>query len=82
MKKLLLIGIVILGLQFNSIFAEESKDMFSELENTVGFIKTQKGEKYLVIETKSGAKLVKTEKDPEQVIQRKIGISKEDLNFQ
>ncbi len=77
MKKLFLV-LIMLGL----VGVSNSEEIFSELEHTVGFIKTSKGEKYIVVETKSGAKLVKTEKDPEEVIQKKIGISKDDLNFQ
>ena len=82
MKKLWVLVLVLSTLSFQIGFSVAEENMFSDLENTVGFIKTEKGEKYLVIETKSGAKLVKTEKDPEEVIQKKIGIDKDDLNFQ
>ncbi len=80
MKKILVLGIFVLMVQVHYSLAEEK--MFPDLEHTVGFIKTDKGDKYIVIETESGAKLVRTEKDPQEVIQKKLGIDKEDLNLQ
>ncbi|WP_457641520.1 hypothetical protein [Persephonella sp.] len=66
------------------VFAGSSlaqNEIFSEMENTVGYIEDEKGNKYLVIETPEGAKLIKTEKDPEKIIRDSLGISKDDLNI-
>ncbi len=75
MKKSLLI-ILILGALFKT-YSEEK--MFPEMENTVGYIITESGEKYIVVESSNGAKLVKTEKDPKKVITKNNFLSKEDF---
>ncbi len=57
----------------------ESSDIFTELRNTVGYIKLANGVNYLIVESKDGAKLIRTKKDPEKILKGSIGISKEDL---
>ncbi len=59
----------------------KASDVFTELKNTVGYIKVKNGANYLIVETKDGAKLIKTRKDPEKIIKGDIGISKEDLKI-
>ncbi len=61
--------------------AVKASDVFTELKNTVGYIKVKNGANYLIVETKDGAKLIKTRKDPEKIIKGDIGISKEDLKI-
>jgi len=75
MKKSLL-AILFLGIFFQS-YSEDK--MFPEMENTVGYIITENGEKYIVVESSNGAKLVKTNKDPKKVIKRNNYLSKEDF---
>ncbi len=58
-----------------------ASDVFTELKNTVGYIKVQNGANYLIVETEDGAKLIKTRKDPEKILKGDIGISKEDLKI-
>jgi hypothetical protein len=58
-----------------------ASDVFTELKNTVGYIKVKNGNNYLIVETEDGAKLIKTKKDPEKIIKGDIGISKEDLKI-
>ncbi|WP_456400745.1 hypothetical protein [Persephonella sp.] len=72
-----LIFVIVSGL--NTVKSED--DIFTGMENTVGYIKDEKGNKYIVIETAEGAKLIRTEKNPEDVLKNSIGISKEDLNI-
>ncbi len=75
MRKILL-TILLFGFLFQS-YGEDK--MFPEMENTVGYIVTENGEKYVVIETGNGAKLVKTDKNPKQVIRKNNFLSKEDF---
>ena len=75
MKKLLMLIFLI---TFTS-FAQD--EYLSEMENTVGYIKDESGNSYLVIETKKGAKLVKVNEKPENLLRSKLGITKEDLKL-
>lgn len=76
MKKILLI-LVLTSL----IGYAKAGDVFTELKNTVGYIKVKNGANYLIVETKDGAKLIKTRKDPEKIIKGDIGISKDDFKI-
>ncbi len=68
-------------LLYTGIFAEET-DSFYEGENVVGFIKDNHGNKYIVIETPEGkAKLIRTEKNPEEILKDSGGITKEDFEI-
>ncbi len=75
MKKNLFI-LFLLGLAFKSNGEDK---MFPEMENTVGYIITESGEKYIVVESNNGAKLVKTTKNPEKVLRKNNFLSKEDF---
>ncbi len=56
-------------------------EYFYDMGNNVGYIKDDKGNKYIVVEENSGAKLVKVKEDPETLMRDKFGISKEDLKI-
>ncbi|MGC9007159.1 MAG: hypothetical protein ACP5JX_06275 [Sulfurihydrogenibium sp.] len=43
---------------------------FTGLENTVGYIQKENGEKFLVVETPEGTKLVKVKTDPKKLIEK------------
>ncbi len=67
-------------LLFSLLQAEEVEGtFFSEFENAVGYIKTEGGNMYIVIETENGSKLIKVNKDPEQILGGNRGITKEDF---
>ena len=44
---------------------------FTGLEATVGYIQKENGEKYLVVETPDGTKLIKVQTDPKKLIEKK-----------
>ena len=44
---------------------------FTGLEATVGYIQKEIGEKFMVIETPEGTKLVKASKSPKELIEKK-----------
>jgi len=73
MKKIL---ITVLLAAFVSLAKE---DYLSDMEDTVGYIKDSKGNNYIVVETKNGAKLVKIKENPQNLLKGKFGITKEDL---
>ncbi|ACO03513.1 MAG TPA: hypothetical protein DEP48_06685 [Persephonella sp.] len=73
-------ALIITGLLF-AYTSYSQEDIFTGMENTVGYIKDERGNKYIVIETPEGAKLIRTEKDPEEVLESSLGISKDDLNI-
>ncbi len=75
MKKSLIL-FLFLGMFFQS-YSEDK--VFPEMENTVGYIITESGEKYMIIESSNGAKLVKTEKNPKKIIKKSNFLSKEDF---
>ena len=58
-----------------------AKDVVVPMENTVGYIEDNKGRKFLVVETEEGAKLVKVNKKPEKVVNRDLGITKEEMQI-
>ncbi len=63
-------------------FSQEIEDRyFTDFGNAVGYIKTDDGKKYIVIETPSGAKLIEVNKDPEKVLKGNKGISREDFKI-
>ncbi|RMA96103.1 hypothetical protein [Hydrogenothermus marinus] len=74
MKKFILF--IILIFQFS--MAEEN--YLYDIGNTVGYIKDNKGNKYLVIETKNGAKLIKTKENPEDLVKDKFGLTKKEFS--
>ncbi|MCX7760062.1 MAG: hypothetical protein N2Z81_02645 [Hydrogenothermaceae bacterium] len=73
MKKL--IFVIIFG--FNLSFAAELPPLpplnadlgpFTGLETTVGYIQKENGEKFLVVETPEGTKLVKVKSNPSEIL--------------
>ncbi len=75
MKKLVLLAVV----SVFSISYGGTEEVFTELKNTVGYIKVVNGSNYLIVESEDGAKLIRTKKDPESILKGSLGISKEDL---
>ncbi|MBK3332149.1 hypothetical protein GWK41_03585 [Persephonella atlantica] len=74
--------VMLLFLLFSASILAEETDSFYEGENVVGFIKDSNGNKYIVIETPEGkAKLIKTEKNPEEILRDSGGITKEDFEI-
>ncbi len=73
--------LILVLLIFSSfLYAEElNGSYFSEFENAVGYIKTESGKMYIVIETPNGSKLIKVNKDPEKILGGNRGITKEDF---
>ena len=45
-------------------------DPFTPLDSTVGYIQKENGEKFLVVETPEGTKLVKVKTDPKKIIEK------------
>lgn len=45
---------------------------FTDLEATVGYIQKENGEKFLVVETPEGTKLVKVKENPKKLIEKQI----------
>ncbi len=45
---------------------------FIGLEATVGYIQKENGEKFMVVETPEGTKLVKVKTNPQEIINKKI----------
>ncbi|WP_297888430.1 hypothetical protein [Sulfurihydrogenibium sp.] len=69
--------LMIIFLIFSTVKAEPLnlppiKDLnpFLGLETTVGYIQKENGEKFLVIETPDGTKLVKVKTDPKKLIEK------------
>jgi len=73
----LLAGFLILGSG-----QTKAEEMFYDGENVVGFIKDDRGNKYIVIETADGkAKLIKTQKNPEELLKESYGITNKDFQI-
>ncbi len=80
MRILLTMLALTIGLVSLSVASEE--EPFYEGENVVGYVKDTKGNKYIVVETPDGrAKLIKTKKNPEEVLQEGYGITKKDFEI-
>jgi len=72
--------ILTVGLTTLAIASEE--EPFYEGENVVGYVKDTNGNRYIVVETPDGrAKLIKTKKNPEEVLQEGFGITKKDFEI-
>jgi len=48
------------------------KSIFEQKENTVGYIQTEKGEKYLIVESPDGTKLIKVTEKPKQLLNKEM----------
>ena len=80
MRVLLIMLALTIGLTALSIASEE--EPFYEGENVVGYVKDTNGNKYIVVETPDGrAKLIKTKKNPEEVLREGYGITKKDFEI-
>ena len=80
MKKIIYTYILFIT-AFSIVFAQnENKEQgFLGMENTVGYITDNRGNKFIIIETEDGAKLVKVKENPKKLFDGGLGISKEDL---
>ena len=79
MRVFLIMLALTIGLTALSIASEEP---FYEGENVVGYVKDTNGNKYIVVETPDGrAKLIKTKKNPEEVLKESYGITKKDFEI-
>lgn len=75
MVRILLILIVLFKFSFaESVNLPPLQDLgpFIGLEATVGYIQKENGEKFMVIETPEGTKLVKVKTNPQEIINKKI----------
>jgi hypothetical protein len=77
MKKI--IFIITTAFLFSHSYAED--EYFYDMGNTVGYIKDNKGNKYIVVEQNDGAKLIKVKEDPKNLLKEKLGITKKDLKM-
>ncbi|RUM50668.1 MAG: hypothetical protein DSY47_01145 [Hydrogenothermus sp.] len=58
-----------------------AKDYLAPMENTVGYIEDNNGRKFIVVETPEGAKLISVKKNPEKIINKDLGITKEEMQI-
>lgn len=70
MKKVILGIFIISKLSFGVELPPLPSDLgpFTGLETTVGYIQKENGEKYLILETPEGTKLVKVKSNPSEII--------------
>jgi len=82
MKKYLTITISILIASTIS-FAQSGKEenTFSNMENAVGYLVDDLGNKYIIIESGDGAKLVKVRENPKNFFGNDFGITREDIKI-
>ncbi|HHG73437.1 MAG TPA: hypothetical protein ENK22_00115 [Persephonella sp.] len=72
----------VLALSLSFVATASEDEPFYEGENVVGYVKDTDGNRYIVVETPDGrAKLIKTKKDPEEVIKEDYGITKKDFEI-
>ncbi|WP_029520002.1 hypothetical protein [Persephonella sp. IF05-L8] len=82
MKTLRNLTIFLIFMGLLGIANAQEQEPFFEGENAVGYIKDTRGNKYIVIETPDGrAKLIKTRKNPEEILQDSYGISNKDFQI-
>lgn len=58
-----------------------AKDYLIPMENTVGYIEDNNGRKFIVVETQEGARLIPVKKNPEKIINKDLGITKEEMQI-
>jgi len=78
------IGIALAGLLLiTSGYAQNNKEIntFSDMENAVGYLIDSRGNKYLIIESGDGAKLVKVRENPKNFFGNNLGISRDEMNI-
>ncbi|WP_293444666.1 hypothetical protein [Persephonella sp.] len=79
--RIFLTGLV-LAISLTVVAIASEDEPFYEGENVVGYVKDTDGNRYIVVETPDGrAKLIKTKKDPEEVIKEDYGITKKDFEI-
>jgi len=72
----------VLALSLSVVATASEDEPFYEGENVVGYVKDTDGNRYIVVETPDGrAKLIKTKKDPEDVIKEDYGMTKKDFEI-
>ncbi|HIE58969.1 MAG TPA: hypothetical protein EYH43_05385 [Persephonella sp.] len=74
MIKILILALFMFGFSF-------AKDYLIPMENTVGYIEDNKGRKFIVVESQEGARLIPVKKNPEKIINKDLGISKEEMKM-
>ncbi|RUM61688.1 MAG: hypothetical protein DSY66_01540 [Persephonella sp.] len=70
----------VLAFAGNNPVDKKATNSFIGMENTVGYITDDRGNKFIIIETEDGAKLVKVKENPKKLFNGSLGISKEDFN--
>lgn len=65
----------------NSYSKDKEQETFVGMENTVGYLTDNRGNKYLIVEEGDGARLIKVRENPRKLLKGSIGISKEDLDI-
>ena len=80
MRLILILVFSLFIFSLSGVKAEDKGERsFIGMENTVGYITDNKGNKFIIIETEDGAKLVKVKENPKNMFNGGLGISKEDL---
>ena len=80
MRVIFLLAFLLFIFSLDGLKAEDkSGKTFLGMENTVGYITDNRGNKFIIIETEDGARLVKVKENPKKMFNGGLGISKEDL---
>ena len=80
MRILIVMALLLVMFNIATVNAEDKRGKsFIGMENTVGYITDNMGNKFIIIETEDGAKLVKVRENPKRLFNGGLGISKEDL---
>ena len=80
MRILIVMALLLVMSNIATVNAEDKRGKsFIGMENTVGYITDNMGNKFIIIETEDGAKLVKVRENPKRLFNGGLGISKEDL---
>ena len=80
MRILIVMALLLVMFNIATVKAEDKRGKsFIGMENTVGYITDNMGNKFIIIETEDGAKLVKVRENPKRLFNGGLGISKEDL---
>jgi hypothetical protein len=70
---------IIVGLAMAQPIKEDNA--FSNMENAVGYLVDNYGNKYIIIENADGAKLVKVKENPKNFFGNDLGITKDEINI-
>jgi hypothetical protein len=67
---------------FSSSYGQSKEvNTFSDMENAVGYLVDTNGNKYLIIESGDGAKLVRVNENPKNFFGNDLGISRDEINI-